>query len=61
MTRHIIDKPKPASGNTRTRAFVKIEREAQPQAASRQLQERPKRIGPGRLKEFLRIERGEKA
>ena len=60
MTRHIIDKPK-ARKNGRAAAFLKIERDAMPDKSSRSLQERPKRGGSGRLKEYLRIDRGEQA
>ena len=60
MPRHIIEKPK-ARKNGRAAAFLKIDRDASPSAATRALQERPKQGSKGRLKEYTRIERGVEA
>ncbi len=58
MTRHIIDKPRPGNGALRTRAYLRIARQGMPRSASRILQERPNLAGSGRLRRFLRIDRG---
>ena len=61
MTRHIVDRPKSRDDTSRARAFLKIQRDVHPNAATRRLQRAPRRHGVGRLKQFLRIERGRSA
>jgi ribonuclease PH len=61
MSRHIVDRPKPRDDTSRARAFLKIQRDVRPNAATQRLQREPRRHGVGRLKQFLRIERGRSA
>lgn len=61
MTRHIVDRPKSRDNPSRAKAFLKIQRDVHPSNATRRLQREPRRHGVGRLKQFLRIERGRTA
>lgn len=61
MTRHVADKDH-THGKARVREYTRIEREAVPNPATKELQTRPeKRNDTARLKAFLEIERGKKA
>jgi len=61
MTRHIMDQGHGEDVKSRTMKFLEIDREATPSVASQSLQKRPKLLGSGRLREFMRIERCLKA
>ena len=62
MSRHIIDNKRDGAPSKRTAAYVKIDREARPNPASKALHKsRPGERSGRVLKEFARIERGETA
>ena len=61
MTRHIIDRTEARPAPKATLRFVQIDRQTRPHVASKVLQKRPKPVGSGRLRAFMRIERGQLA
>lgn len=61
MTRHIVDHPKPAQDASRLRAYLNIERRLSGQSLRRSLLDKPRFAGSGKLRQFLRIEKGREA
>lgn len=61
MTRHIIDHPKSTQGASRLRAYLNIERRLSGQNLRRRLLDQPRLAGSGKLRQFLRIEKGREA
>ncbi|HKL69469.1 hypothetical protein [Salibaculum sp.] len=61
MTRHIVDRPQSRDDTSRAKAFLRIQRDVHPNASTQRLQRQPREHGVGRLKQFLRIERGRSA
>ncbi|SLN33172.1 hypothetical protein [Roseisalinus antarcticus] len=59
MSRHVIDKPRQPMSAERTRQFLNLQRAQNPDRASLMLQRRMrKRPSQTRVREYLRIDRG---
>ena len=61
MTRHIVDHPKPVKDASRMRAYLNIERRLSGESLRRSLLDHPRLAGSGKLRQFLRIEKGREA
>ena len=62
MSRHIIDRPGTPAGKAMRSAFLKIDRQERLHPSVRELSRQPvRRDNDGRLRHYLRIDRGQQA
>lgn len=62
MSRHIIDRPGTPAGKAMRNAFLKLDKESRTHPAIHELSRQPAHRGSdGRLRHYLRIDRGRRA